>query len=211
LGRAADSRRAAQARNRRLRTDGVAVPAGRPRKPSQTWRTFLANHLGQFTCISHVLSPYAPRDDVVDALARTCRSTRLSDRLSASRPCARIDWPVSVRPRCLGFRFTQDYVRDRRNMRRSASRAPPRTGYVQSTHGGHAEGGFVALALDQPHPLPRETVAGLRSRLVRASSECEIYSFGLRWARLRGDSQTVGLLVKHNRFSAETAPIPVFR
>lgn len=28
---------------------------------------------------------------------------------------------------------------------------------------------------------PRETVAGPRSRLVRASSECETYSFGLRW------------------------------
>jgi hypothetical protein len=34
--------------------------------------------------------------------------------------------------------------------------------------------------------------------LVRASSECETYSFGLRWARLRGDSQTVGLLAKHS-------------
>ena len=35
-----------------------------PRRPSQTWRTFLANHLGQFTCMSPVMSPYASGDDV---------------------------------------------------------------------------------------------------------------------------------------------------
>jgi hypothetical protein len=126
---------------------------GRRRRPSQTWRTFLANHLGQFTCMSHVLSSYAPGDDVVDAFARTCRSTRLSNRLSASRQCARIDWPASVRPRCPGLRFTQDHLRERRNMRRSADRAPPRTGCMQPTHGGHAEGEFVALGLDQLQPL----------------------------------------------------------
>jgi hypothetical protein len=59
--------------------------------------------------------------------------------------------------------------------RRSRSRSTrrglggPRTEYVQPTHGAHAEGGFVALAVDQP----RETVAGPRSRSVRASSERE--------------------------------------
>jgi hypothetical protein len=39
----------------------------RLRAPSQTWRTFIANHLGQFTFISPATSPYAPSaDDVVD-------------------------------------------------------------------------------------------------------------------------------------------------
>ena len=109
--------------------------AKRPKRPSQTWHTFLANHLGQFTCMSSVLSPYAPGDDVVDAFAGTCRSTQSSDRLSASRQCARIDWPASVRPKCLGLLFTQEHLRDRRNTRRSG-RAPPRTGCVLSTHGG---------------------------------------------------------------------------
>lgn len=46
-------------------------PRGRPRRPSQTWRTFLENHLGQFTLMSQVLSPYGPGDDVVDAFATT--------------------------------------------------------------------------------------------------------------------------------------------
>jgi hypothetical protein len=109
--------------------------------------------------MSHVLSPYAPSDDVVDAVARTFRSTRLSDLRSALRQCARIDWPASVRPRCLGVRFTQDHLRERKTMRRSAGRAPPRTGCVQPTHGGHAEGGFVVLrtgptaTIDRARPL----------------------------------------------------------
>jgi hypothetical protein len=38
---------------------------GRPKRPSQTWRTILANHLGQFTFISQVLSPYASGDEQV--------------------------------------------------------------------------------------------------------------------------------------------------
>ena len=153
LGRAADSRRAAQARHRRLRPHGVAVPAGAAKETVTDLAYIPRESPRQFTCMSHALSPYAPGDDVVDAFARTCRSTRLSNRLSASRQCARIDWPASVRPRCLGLRFTQDHLRERRNMRRSAGRAPPRTGYVQPTHGGHAEGGFVALAPDQLQPL----------------------------------------------------------
>jgi hypothetical protein len=90
--------------------------ARRPKWPSQTWRTFLANHLGQFRCTS-MLSPYAPGDDVVDAFTRTCRSTQSSDQLSASRQRARIDWPAAVRPKCLGLLFTQE-LRDRRNTRK---------------------------------------------------------------------------------------------
>jgi hypothetical protein len=93
--------------------------AGRPKRLSQTRRTFLANHFGQFTCMSSMLSPYAPGDDVVDAFTRTCRSTQSSDQLSASRQRARIDWPASVRPKCLGLLFTQEHLRDRRNTRRS--------------------------------------------------------------------------------------------
>jgi len=41
--------------------------AERLRAPSETWRTFLANHLGPFTFISPETSPYAlGADDVVD-------------------------------------------------------------------------------------------------------------------------------------------------
>jgi hypothetical protein len=108
--------------------------AGRPRRSSQAWRTFLANHLGQCTRVS-VLSPYPLGDDVVDAFARTCRSTQSSDRQPASRQCARIDWPASVRPTCLGLLVTQDHFRDRRKTQRSG-RASPRTGCLLPTLGG---------------------------------------------------------------------------
>ena len=51
----------------------------RPKRPSQTRRTFLANHLGQFTFNSQVLSRYAPdADDIADVPRLPCRRTRLS-------------------------------------------------------------------------------------------------------------------------------------
>jgi putative transposase len=47
--------------------------------PSQTWRTFLANHLGQFTFTSPETSLYAPgADDVGDVSGLTFRQTPLS-------------------------------------------------------------------------------------------------------------------------------------
>jgi hypothetical protein len=67
--------------------------AGRPRKRSPTWRTFLENHLGQFTCTSDVLSPYASGDDVVDTFAGTFYSAA-SNQLSASSQYALVDWPA---------------------------------------------------------------------------------------------------------------------
>jgi hypothetical protein len=65
----------------------IAVPgrtasrylANRLRAPSQTWRTFLANHLGQFTFISPETSPYVPGAvDVGDGFGLTFRQTPLS-------------------------------------------------------------------------------------------------------------------------------------
>jgi hypothetical protein len=104
-----------------------------PRRPSQTWRTFLANHLGQFTLISPVMSPYVSGDDVVDTAAVTSRSTPLSDRLSASSHCVPIDWRASVRRTFVGARIAQDHCRDRTGMRSGTSRAPPTNGCVRPT------------------------------------------------------------------------------
>ena len=102
-----------------------------PRRPSQTWRTFLANHLGQFTCMSPVMSPYASGDDVVDAAAATSRSAPLSDRLSASSQCLLVDWRASVPRTFVASPIDQDHFRDRTGMRTSADRAPPTNGCVQ--------------------------------------------------------------------------------
>ena len=59
----------------------------RPKRPSQTWRTFIAHHLGQLECNTQVLSPYVSGDDLIDASPSTCRPIS-SDRLPASRQCA---------------------------------------------------------------------------------------------------------------------------
>ncbi len=67
LGRSAHPRRVAEAGHRSLRTDGLAVSADRTRGRSQTWRTFLTNHVGDFICSSAVASSELPGDDnVVD-------------------------------------------------------------------------------------------------------------------------------------------------
>jgi hypothetical protein len=117
-----------------------------PRRPSQTWRTFLANHLGQFTFISPMMSPYASGDDVIDASAVTSRSTPLADRLSAPSQCVLVDWRASGRRTFVGSCMAQDHCRDRTGMRRSTSRAPPKNVGVQPTHGVRAAGRFVTLA-----------------------------------------------------------------
>ena len=74
----------------------------RPKRPSQTWRTFIANHLGQFEFNIQMLSPYVSGDDVVDASPSTCRPIS-SDRLPASRQCALLDGHASARRPCLGL------------------------------------------------------------------------------------------------------------
>ena len=50
----------------------------RPKRPSQTWHTFVANHLGQFSFDSCVLLPYAPDTDDADVSCSPCRQPRLS-------------------------------------------------------------------------------------------------------------------------------------
>lgn len=121
----------------------------RPRKRSQTWRTFLANHLGQVAFMSHVLSPYSSGDDFVDACDKTSCVGPSSDPLSASRQCALAAGPASVRRKGLDVPSTPDDLRKRTGMRRSAGRAPPRPRSLELTCGAHAESRFIPLALDQ--------------------------------------------------------------
>ena len=66
-----------------------------PRRPSQTWRTFLANHFGQLTFMSQILSSHASDDAIVDAFATTwcpgdAPGRPRSDALGLTYPALRI-------------------------------------------------------------------------------------------------------------------------
>jgi hypothetical protein len=98
---------------------------GRPRTSSQTWGTFLANHLGQVTFISERRSPFASGDGVVDAFAATRRATPPSNCRYASTQCSLVDWPAPSRHSCPGDRPIQNHVRQRTGVRTNTSRAPP--------------------------------------------------------------------------------------
>jgi hypothetical protein len=97
---------------------------GRPRT-SQTWRTFLANHLDQVTFISELRSPSPSTDDVVDAFAKTCCSAPSSNWRCASTECSLVAWHAAVRRTCPGGHPIQNHVRRRTGVRTSTSRAPP--------------------------------------------------------------------------------------
>ena len=146
----------------------------RPNRPSQTWRTFIANHLGQFECDPQMLSPDVSGDDLVDASPSTCHPLS-SDRLPSSRQCALLDGRVSGRRSDLRLACTQDHVRNPTVMRRSAGRAPPRIGLFAVD--ARRREVLHAVKVDQIRPTAHtathdegETVAHRRSRSVRASS-----------------------------------------
>ena len=95
----------------------------RPKKPSQTWRTFIANHLGQLEVNTGMMSLDVAGDDLVDAFSSTCRAIS-SEPLPASWPCALLDTRVSVRTPSVVLPCNQDCLRGR--MRgRSAERWIP--------------------------------------------------------------------------------------
>jgi len=98
---------------------------GRPRTPSQTWRTFLANHLGQIAFIDDIVSPDASGDNVVGPLAGAWRSTSSPHWRCESIQCSLVDRTASVQRTCVGGHFTQNHGRYRTDMRRSTGRSPP--------------------------------------------------------------------------------------
>ena len=137
LGRAADPRRVLKL--------GIAVSERtvsrylreQPKRPSQSWRTFLANHLGQFDVpLSQILSSHASDDAIVDAFTTTWCPTSVGRLyVAASRQCALFVLLGSASGSdALGLTYLgpQDHLRDRTGVRRSTGRAPPRTGLLGS-------------------------------------------------------------------------------
>src|SRR5258705_7588291 len=112
----------------------------RLRAPSQTWRTFLANHLGQFTLSSPETSLDVPGgDDVVDGADLTFRQTPLScDAQYASHQCA-VGKRPSLQRTLPGKHIVHDHLHDRISIRTSSGRGPPphgRFGRPTSMPGG---------------------------------------------------------------------------
>jgi hypothetical protein len=147
VGRAANSRRTAQARSRRLRTHGVALSPRTAERPSQTWRTFIVNHLGQFEFDTQMLSTDVSGDDLVDADASPSTSRPISsDRLPMSRQRALVDGRVSPEAQVLAYlalRITFADARACEGAPAGLRRGLEYSGLLQWMHGGHGEGRFV--------------------------------------------------------------------
>ncbi len=173
VGRAANSRRTAQARTRRVRAHRVALPA---RTAEET-----VTDLAHIYCESpwpvrmrpRILSPDVSGDDLVDASPSTCRPLS-SERLPAPRPRA-------ARSTCLGP--------TPRSWRTLHSGSPSRPhGHAQERRPGSAEDSILCSERAAARATTRgkgrsdpndcangncddgETVARRQSRSVRASS-----------------------------------------
>jgi len=87
--------------------------------PSQTWGTFLANHLGAAASASTATSSYAPSDDaVVDAF---------TDGRCAANQWALVDSPPAPQLTSLGWRVAIDHVHHSARTRLSSGRDPPKS------------------------------------------------------------------------------------
>src|SRR5262249_53631151 len=158
---------------------------GQPRTRSETWRTFLANHLAQVAYISVLPSPDASGEDVVDVLAGAWRESAEPHWRCASPQCSVVDWPASVRRSGIGGNFAQDHLRHRTGMRRSTGRSPPSA--ALSTH---RERFFVLVGDGRVPSRPCETI-----RLHIATSRSPVASLCLRHSTRQHKRSDAGLRV----------------
>ena len=113
------------------RTVSRYLPDRRTRR-SQTWRTFLAKHVGNLAFASTVTSSFATTDDDVDGSVLPCRPVPPSrDEPYASDQLAFADWPPSSLSMSLGWRVAQTQLRST-HTRFSSGRDPPPSSAVES-------------------------------------------------------------------------------
>jgi hypothetical protein len=95
--------------------------------PSQSWRTFLANHIGSLAFASTVTSSFATSDADVDASVLPCRAVPPSrDGRYASTQWELVDWPPSRQSTSLGWCVAQDQHHCRTRIRFSSGKDPPK-------------------------------------------------------------------------------------
>jgi len=127
LGRSADPRRITEAGiTVSERTVSRYLQRYRLIAPSQTWRTFVANHIGQLTLISPATSPCVPHpDDVIDMSGLVfCEPPSWNDELFAAQRCVVVDWCASLQRTSCGTRTVQD-VGEAIAIRNGTGRGPP--------------------------------------------------------------------------------------
>jgi hypothetical protein len=115
---------------------------GRPPRRSQTWRTFFANHLGDPTLTSPLMSADARGDDIViDASDVSFRPTQLSIKESCVSAYQTVDFALPLQPTFLGMHLRQDHLQDRGGVCTRRGRDPPPHRWLQLRgvrHGFHS-------------------------------------------------------------------------
>jgi len=98
------------------------------RAPSQTWRTFLANHFGQLAFTAPVmLWDASDEDDGVDVCGMLPRrASAAGERLCVSDQCSDVHWPLSLQRTPVDGRIGQAYVPHGRREHPSSGRDPPK-------------------------------------------------------------------------------------
>ena len=124
------------------RTVSLYLPDRLTRR-SQTWRTFVANHIGNLAFASTVTSSFTTSDHDVEAFVLPCRPVPPSrDDRYASNQWALVDCPPSRQSTSLGWRVAQNQVR-RTCARFSSGKDPPNSWAVNLCWRRMA-GGFLA-------------------------------------------------------------------
>jgi hypothetical protein len=151
--------------------------------PSQTWRTFLANHFGDLAFASTAMSSYAPANhDIVDACV--CRFAPLRLHATGGRASgllASVDWPHSLQRQSFGRRVGKDHRHDRTRTHLSSGKDPPESCAVEfganacgerpSSGGPVSPNGLSRLRrFDPAQQIPISSCCGVPLSAIRSST-----------------------------------------
>ena len=168
--------------------------------PSQTWRTFLANRVGQLTLISPVTSPYASHDVIDFSGQPFCHPSSWNHEEFASHQRMVVNWCASLRRTSCGTRTVQD-VREAMLIRNRTGRGPP-TAWTRWRRPTLFAGSIVAATLDLCDE--QRCLIMVAARVSPSSSvSSEASSFGLPCAQRRASSRGDRVLARYKFLASE--------